>query len=134
LTDIFLRLIKMIIAPLVFATLVSGIASMDSGKTIGRVAMKAVGWFLAASLVSLGIGRLFVNITQPWAGLNIPLPSVDVSSGLATGGLTIKDFLTHLFPKSIAEAMSNNEIMQILVFSVFFGVALGKIPGTHGQL
>ncbi|HJW56194.1 MAG TPA: dicarboxylate/amino acid:cation symporter [Burkholderiaceae bacterium] len=132
-TDIFLRLIKMIIAPLVFATLVSGIASMDSGKAIGRIGVKAVGWFILASLISLSIGLLFVNIAQPGANLNMPLPDIGASTNLKTSALNVKDFLTHMFPKSIAEAMSGNEIMQILVFSLFFGVAVGSIQSAGGQ-
>ncbi|SMG59633.1 dicarboxylate/amino acid:cation symporter [Paraburkholderia susongensis] len=128
-TEIFLRLIKMIIAPLVFATLVSGVASMDSGKAIGRIGIRAVGWFIIASLLSLSIGLLFVNVTQPGTSMNLPLPSANATVNLQTG-FNLRDFFTHMFPKSIAEAMANNEIMQILVFSLFFGVALGKVSGT----
>lgn len=132
-TDIFLRLIKMIIGPLVFATIVSGIASMDSGKAIGRIGAKAIGWFLLASFASLTVGLIFVNLSQPGANLGIPLPAADASTSLKTSSLNLKDFLTHMFPKSIAEAMVGNQIMQILVFSVFFGVALSKVPGSAGE-
>ena len=132
-TDIFLRLIKMILAPLVFATIVSGVASMDSGKAIGRIGARAVAWFLVASLVSISIGLFFVNLTQPGASLGMPLPAADATTSLKTGALNIKDFLTHMFPKSIAEAMAGNQIMQILVFSLFFGVALSKVSGQSGQ-
>ncbi|HEY3536461.1 MAG TPA: dicarboxylate/amino acid:cation symporter [Trinickia sp.] len=131
-TTIFLHMIKMIIAPLVFATLVSGIASMHSGKSIGRIGAKALGWFIVASLVSLSIGLLFVNIAQPGANLNMPLPPADASTHLQTSALNMKDFLTHIVPSSIAEAMVGNQIMQILVFSLFFGIALGKVPGEPG--
>lgn len=132
-TDIFLRLIKMIIGPLVFATIVSGIAGMDSGKAIGRIGAKAVGWFVLASLASLTIGLLFVNLSQPGANLSMPLPAADATTALKTSSLNLKEFLTHMFPKSIAEAMVGNQIMQILVFSVFFGVALGKVRGSAGD-
>jgi len=131
-TTIFLHMVKMIIAPLVFATLVSGIASMDSGKSIGRIGAKALGWFIAASLLSLTIGLLFVNIAQPGASLNMPLPAADAATNLKTSALNVKDFLTHIVPTSIAEAMVGNQIMQILVFSLFFGIALGKVPGEPG--
>lgn len=131
-TTIFLHMVKMIIAPLVFATLVSGIASMDSGKSIGRIGAKALGWFFVASLVSLSIGLLFVNIAKPGVNLNMPLPPADAATHLQTSALNVKDFLTHIVPSSIAEAMAGNQIMQILVFSVFFGIALGKVPGEPG--
>lgn len=127
-TDSFLRLIKMIIAPLVFATLVSGIAGLDDTKSIGRIGVKAIGWFFAASLLSLAIGLIFVNLTQPGADLHMALPAADAATGLKTQSLNLKEFVGSLFPKSFAEAMANNAILQILVFSVFFGVAVGKLP------
>ena len=129
-SQIFLRLIKMIIAPLVFATLTSGIASMGNAKEIGRIGARAVGWFIAASLIALSIGLVFVNLAHPGANLNLPLPTADETTHLQTSALNVKDFLTHMFPNSIAEAMANNEIMQVLVFALFFGVALGKVSGT----
>src|SRR6185437_448685 len=129
-SQIFLRLIRMIIAPLVFATLTSGIASMGNAKAIGRIGIRAVGLFIVASLIALSIGLVFVNLTRPGANLNIPLPTADEATHLQTSALNVKDFLTHVFPNSIAEAMANNEIMQVLVFSLFFGVALGKVPDT----
>jgi Na+/H+-dicarboxylate symporter len=132
-TDSVLRLIKMIVAPLVFATLVSGIAGMDDTKSIGRIGAKALGWFLVASLLSLSIGLVFVNLTQPGTGLNLPLPAADAATGLKTSGLNLKDFVASIFPKSAFEAMSNNAILQILVFSVFFGVAVGKLPQATGS-
>ncbi|MGU7773302.1 dicarboxylate/amino acid:cation symporter [Burkholderia sp. MR1-5-21] len=132
-TTIFLRMVKMIIAPLVFATLVSGISSMESGKAIGRIGAKAIGWFVVASLLSLSIGLLFVNLAQPGAHLNMPLPAADAATNLKTTALNFKDFVTHMFPSSIAEAMAENQIMQILVFSLFFGIALGKVPGAAGE-
>ena len=134
-SQIFLRLIKMIIAPLVFATLTSGIASMGNAKEIGRIGARAVGWFIAASLIALSIGLVFVNLAHPGANLNLPLPTADETTHLQTSALNVKDFLTHMFPNSIAEAMANNEIMQVLVFALFFGVALGKVSGiATGQV
>ncbi|HRH73804.1 dicarboxylate/amino acid:cation symporter [Zoogloea sp.] len=129
-TDIFLRLIKMIIAPLVFATLVSGLANIGDSKTVGRIGSKALGWFIGASLVSLTVGLIFANLLQPGHALNMALPDAGAATNLKTGALNLKDFITHVFPKSIVEAMAGNSVLQILVFSVFFGLALGNL---HSQ-
>ena len=126
-TDIFLRLIKMIIAPLVFSTLVAGIAHMGSGSAIGRIGLRTMAWFLGASLVSLSLGIAAVTILQPGAGLNLPLPAADAKSGIQASSLSFKDFITHVFPKSFFEAMATNEILQIVVFSLFVGVALASL-------
>ncbi|WP_258130359.1 dicarboxylate/amino acid:cation symporter [Achromobacter anxifer] len=134
-TDIFLRMIKMIIAPLVFATLVTGLASMSDASAVGRIGMRAMIWFIAASALSLLLGLALVNIFQPGAHMNMALPDAGLSSGLKTGDFTLKAFLTHVFPRSIAEAMANNEILQILVFSLFFGAALSYVRGKgHNTL
>ena len=122
-TDIFLRLIKMIIAPLVFSTLVVGIAHMGDTKAIGRIGLKTMGWFVTASLFSLLLGMLLVNLLQPGASLNLPLPEVGTSSNLKTSSMSLKEFVTHLVPRSAFEAFANNEILQIVIFSVFFGAA-----------
>jgi len=127
LTDIFLRLIKMIIAPLVFSTLVVGIAHMGDTKSVGRVGLKAIGWFVLASLVSLLLGLALVNILQPGVGLNLPLPDAASSTNLKTSSLSLKEFVTHLVPRSVIEAMATNEILQIVVFSIFFGVAASSL-------
>jgi Na+/H+-dicarboxylate symporter len=129
-TDMFLRLIKMIIAPLIFATLVAGMASMDDAATVGRIGGRAVGWFLLASLVSLTVGLIFANIFQPGANVGIPLPAESAHLGVDTSALNLKTFLTHVVPRNFFESMSKNEILQILVFSVFFGLALGKVRGN----
>lgn len=132
-TDIFLRMIKMIIAPLVFATLVTGLASMSDASAVGRIGMRAMIWFVAASLVSLLLGLALVNLFEPGAHMNMTLPDAGASSGLKTGDFTLKAFIAHVFPSSIAQAMSNNEILQILVFSLFFGTALSFVrsKGHH---
>src|SRR2546430_7127276 len=122
-TDVFLRLIKMIIAPLVFSTLVVGIAHMGDTKSLGRIGIKTMGWFITASLFSLLLGMLLVNVLQPGASLNLPLPEVGTSSNLKTSSLSLKEFVTHLVPRSFIEAMATNEILQIVVFSAFFGAA-----------
>jgi Na+/H+-dicarboxylate symporter len=123
LTDIFLRLIKMVIAPLVFSTLVAGMAGHKEGGA-GRIGMKAMGWFLTASVVSLLLGLLLVNVLQPGHNLGLPLPPADATTNLKTTALNLKDFVAHLVPRSFFEAMAGNEILQILVFSIFFGAAL----------
>ena len=127
LTDIFLRLVKMIIAPLVFSTLVVGIAKLGDMKTVGRVGGRALLWFMSASLISLLLGMLLVNVLQPGVGLHLEAGG-DVSDVVGkTGSFTLKDFIAHLFPKSIVEAMATNEVLQIVVFSLFFGVACASI-------
>ncbi len=133
-TDIFLRLIKMILAPLIFSTLVAGMAGMGDAKAVGRIGGKAVGWFLMASFASLFIGLVFANLLQPGANVGVPLPEATASAGLKTASLNLKDFLIHVFPRNIFEAMANNEILQILVFSLFFGLALGQLRDTKAGL
>ena len=132
LSDVFLRLIKMIIAPLVFATLTVGIAQMGDGGAVGRVGVKAFGWFFIASFTSLLLGLLTATLLQPGSHLSLPLPPSDAALNLKTGAFTLKDFVVHLVPKSIAEAMANNEILQIVVFSIFFGTALSAL-GESGK-
>jgi Na+/H+-dicarboxylate symporter len=131
-SDIFLRLIKMIIAPLVFSTLVVGIAHMGDTASVGRVGGKALLWFVAASFCSLMLGLVLVNLLQPGHNLNLPLPEAGAGTGLKAASLSLKEFVTHLVPKSAVEAMANNEILQIVVFSIFFGVALAAL-GEKGQ-
>src|SRR3954453_21654349 len=126
-SDVFLRLIKMLIGPLVFSTLVVGIAHMGDAKSVGRVFGKSLGWFVTASLVSLILGLFMANLLQPGKNLGLPLPDIGASANLATAKFTLKDFVGHLVPKSFAEAMANNEILQIVVFSMFFGVALSAL-------
>jgi len=132
LSDVFLRLIKMLIGPLVFSTLVVGIAHMGDAASVGRVFAKAIGWFVIASLVSLVLGLVLANVLQPGHNLGLPLPDIGSSANLATAKFTLKDFVGHLVPKSFAEAMANNEILQIVVFSMFFGVALAAL-GDKGK-
>ncbi|MCZ0750747.1 dicarboxylate/amino acid:cation symporter [Aeromonas enteropelogenes] len=127
LTDIFLRLIKMIIAPLVFSTLVVGIAKMGDTRTVGRIGAKTLGWFMLASLMSLSLGLVMVTLLQPGVGLSLSLPDDTASSGIAVGAITLKDFVTHAIPKSVVEAMATNEILQIVVFSLFFGLAAAAL-------
>jgi len=131
-TALFLRLIKMIIAPLVFSTLVAGIAHMGDIAALGRVGLRSLIWFIGASLVSLTLGLILVNVLQPGVGLNLPLPPVTAASGVETAAFNLKDFITHLIPSSIFDAMSTNEILPIVIFSIFFGVALTAV-GEGGK-
>lgn len=129
LATIFLRLIKMIIAPLVFSTLVVGIAKMGDIKTVGRVGVKTLGWFISASLLSLALGLFMVNLLEPGKAMQLPLPDVNAHSGISAGAISLKDFIAHTIPTSVIDAMGRNEILQIVVFSIFFGVgsaALGE--------
>ncbi|UVK85051.1 dicarboxylate/amino acid:cation symporter [Pseudomonas sichuanensis] len=125
-TDIFLRMIKMIIAPLVFATLVAGISSLGNSGSVGRIGLRSMIWFVSASLFSLALGMLLVNVFQPGADLNLSIQQPQAGSALTVnaGDFSLKTFISHVFPRSIAEAMANNEILQIVVFSLFFGLAL----------
>jgi len=122
LTDVFLRLIKMIIAPLVFSTLVVGIAKMGDASTIGRIGLKTFAWFISMSLVSLLLGLVMVNLLQPGVGVELALPEIAANTGLNKNSLNLPEFVRHIFPTSIFDAMAKNEILQIVVFAVFFGV------------
>jgi Na+/H+-dicarboxylate symporter len=126
-TDVFLRLIKMIIAPLVFATLIAGIANMGVGAQLGQIGARTVLWFLGASIISLLLGLVLVNLLQPGAGLSLALPAETTNSAVQASALSFKEFVTHVFPRSIFEAMAANEILQIVVFSLFMGVALASL-------
>ncbi|WP_175820959.1 MULTISPECIES: dicarboxylate/amino acid:cation symporter [unclassified Burkholderia] len=132
-SDVFLRLIKMVIGPLVFSTLVVGIAHMGDAASVGRVFAKSISWFITASLVSLLLGLLMANLLRPGDNLGLPLPDIGASANLATSKFTLKDFVGHMVPRSFAEAMANNEILQIVVFSMFFGVALAAL-GERGKI
>ena len=131
-TDIFLRLIKMIIAPLVLATLTTGIAHMGAGAAIGRMFGRTLAWFIVASLVSLSLGLVMVNLLGPGVGVGLPLPAADAASGIVKTAFNLKDFVSHIVPKSIFDAMAQNEVLQIVVFSMFAGIGLIAI-GEDGR-
>lgn len=126
---IFIRLVKTIIAPLVFSTLVVGIAKLGDLKTVGRVGGKAMIWFISASLTSLLIGMVLVNFFKP--GSYIDLTQAD-NSGLRdlmskSTEFSLQKFVEHVVPSSAIDAMATNEILQIVVFSIFFGIAAAAI-------
>ncbi|WP_345847598.1 dicarboxylate/amino acid:cation symporter [Shewanella algae] len=132
LTDIFLNLIKMIIAPLVFTTLTVGIAKMGDSRTVGRVGLKTLSWFMMASVISLLLGLLMVSLLEPGVGLDLALPDSHAVTGLEAGGLSLREFVSHAIPKSVIGAMADNEILQIVVFSLFFGLAAAAC-GEHAK-
>ncbi len=124
-TDVFLRLIKMIIAPLVLSTLVVGIAHMGDTGSLGRVGVRTLVWFITASIFSLVLGLVIVHILEPGVGLQLPIP--EEGNAPQASALNLRDFVTHLVPTSIFDAMATNSILQIVVFSLFFGVALAAL-------
>ncbi|AZI34030.1 dicarboxylate/amino acid:cation symporter [Kaistella carnis] len=126
---IFIRLVQMIIAPLVFTTLVVGIAKMSDIKMIGRVGTKAMLWFITASLVSLMIGLVFVNWLEPGLVMQLDKPAADAATEVVANsqGLSLEEFVKHVIPKSLFEAFATNEVLQIVVFSIMFGVALANM-------
>ena len=135
LTTIFLRLVQMVIAPLVFTTLVVGIAKLGDLKTVGRVGGKAMLWFVSASLISLLLGMLLVNFFKPGNAINLNSADLEGAKDLIgkTQEFSIQKFVEHVFPKSIFEAMASNEILQIVVFSIFFGVGTAAL-GERGKV
>lgn len=133
LADIFIRLIKMIVAPLVFTTLVVGVARLGDMKSVGRIGGKTLLWFFSASFVSLMLGMMLVNFFKPGEAMHLPLPDAAFDTGIKKAALTLKEFLYHVFPSSVIESMAKNEILQIVVFSLFFGVATAGI-GEKGEI
>jgi Na+/H+-dicarboxylate symporter len=132
-TDVFLRLIKMIIAPLVFATLVAGIAHMEDAAAIGRVGAKTMVWFVGASLVSLTLGLIMVNLLQPGSGLDLKAVAT-TGQTVAAAPFDLKEFVGHIVPTSIFQAMANNEILQIVVFACFVGTAVAALDNGAPQV
>ncbi|MBX5437911.1 MAG: dicarboxylate/amino acid:cation symporter [Thermoflavifilum sp.] len=126
-TEIFLRLIKMLIAPLVLSTLIVGVARVGDIRAVGRIGVKALAWFVAASLLSLCLGLLLVNFFKPGLHLHLPMPEKTSSEAISTTGLDFRNFITHVFPTSIGDAITHNEILQIVVFALFFGIAAAAI-------
>ena len=130
-STIFLRLIKMIIAPLVFSTLVVGIGNMADAGTVGRVGGKAMLWFVSASVVSLTLGLILVNLFEPGTGIHKVVSGA--ISGVDAHAMTLDGFVKHVFPDSAIRPMVDNEILQIVVFSIFFGIACASM-GARAKL
>lgn len=133
LSDIFLRLIKMIIAPLVFSVLVVGIAKVGDFKSVGRIGIKTISYFTFATLIALALGLLIVNIFEPGKMMALAIPSQDAETGITAGVHDSKTIISHIFPESIVAVMANNEILPIVVFSLFFGVATASL-GNKGKI
>ncbi len=131
LTEIFLRLIKMIIAPLVFSILVSGLAGMHGHREIGRIGLRSIAWFIGASVVSLTLGLVLANILQPGAGMHLHAGKDAVDPGIQAAGLNLRDVIVKAFPTSLLDAMSRNDMIEIVVFSLFFGLALNACKGQR---
>jgi Na+/H+-dicarboxylate symporter len=132
LSKIFLRLIQMILGPLVFSILSVGIAKLGDFKVVGRIGLKTLGYFYFATILSLITGMIAVNLMKPGKVMTLDLPSTGTDTGVEAKKMTLENFITHVFPKSIFEALSTNEVLQIVVFSLFFGVALAAI-GEKGK-
>ena len=115
-----------------FSTLVVGVAHMGDTKAVGRIGGKAMLWFVSASLVSLLLGLMLVNVLSPGENLNLPLPEAGAATNVHGSSLTLKDFVAHLVPTSIFDAMARNEILQIVVFSLMFGVG-ARGTGRAGE-
>ena len=126
-TTIFLRMVKMIIAPLVISTLVVGIAKMGDAKTLGRIFSKTFFLFICASLLSIALGLVIVNLFQPGAGINFVAHDAGAVAAVQSEPFTLKVFISHAVPTSIVDAMARNEILQIVVFSIFLGCSLAAI-------
>ncbi|WET00084.1 cation:dicarboxylase symporter family transporter [Chryseobacterium arthrosphaerae] len=132
---VFIRLVQMIIAPLVFTTLVVGIAKMSDIKMIGRVGTKAMLWFISASLVSLFIGLILVNWLEPGHVTKLPIQDVASAEDLlkSSKSFSMEDFVKHMIPKSLFEAFATNEVLQIVVFAIMFGVALANLGEEYSK-
>ncbi len=132
LSDIFLRMIKMIIAPLVFAVLVLGVAKVGDFKSVGRIGFKTLIYFTSATLIALCLGLVIVNVFEPGKVMHLDLPDVNADSGVKSNVQDAKNFISHVIPDSIISAMATNDVLPIVVFALFFGVAAASI-GKHGE-
>jgi Na+/H+-dicarboxylate symporter len=131
-SDIFLRLIKMIIAPLVFSTLVVGIAKLGDIKSVGRIGLKTLGYFYLLTVISLVLGLVLVNYFEPGKVMHLTLPDKAADAAELTAKLDMRNFITHIVPTSVVDVMAKNEILPLVVFSLFFGLALGSV-GDKGK-
>ncbi|MDR5615209.1 dicarboxylate/amino acid:cation symporter [Arsenophonus sp.] len=131
-TDIFLRLIKMIIAPLIISTLIVGIAKMGDAKTLGRVFSKTLLLFMVASFISITIGLVIVNILTPGVGINFVAETNSTVTNIEPTTFSFHNFIAHAIPTSIIDVMSRNEILQIVIFSIFMGCSISAI-GKKGE-
>ncbi len=134
LPKIFIMLIKMIIAPLVLFTLIAGIGHMEDAAEVGRVGIKALAWFIAASVISLTLGMVIVDWLKPGVGMNLQLVAGEVAKVPSTDGFTFEKFIEHVIPTSIIKAMAENEILQIVIFAVFVGTAIAALDNKSPKV
>ena len=129
LSRIFLSLIKMLIAPLIFSTLVVGIASAGDMKKVGRIGLKAMAYFTCATLLALVIGLVAVNLVKPGKGIHLPSEQSAEAKEIAAnaGKMTPQNHIVNIFPTSLIKSMAENDVLQIVVFSLIFAVALAGI-------
>ena len=127
LSDIFLHLIKMIIAPLVLAVLVIGVAKVGDFKSVGRIGLKTLVYFTSVTLIALALGLIVVNVFEPGKVMHLDLPANNVETGIKTNAQTSRNFIDHIIPESIIRSMAANDILPIVVFALFFGVAAASI-------
>lgn len=132
LSDIFLRMIKMIIAPLVFAVLVLGVAKVGDFKSVGRIGLKTLIYFTSATLIALMLGLVLVNVFEPGKVMHLDLPDAKAETGVRSNAQDAKNFISHVIPDSIINAMATNDVLPIVVFALFFGVAAASI-GEQGK-
>ena len=135
--DAFIKLIKMLLAPIIFGTIVVSIAKMGNLKEVGRVGVKALVYFEVVSTIALVIGLIVINISRPGAGMNVNPATIDTQSISNYTNVAkhhdIISFLTDIIPSSVLDAFVRGNILQIILFSVLFGLALSQLP-NHGQV
>jgi len=132
LSDIFLHLIKMIIAPLVLAVLVIGVAKVGDFKSVGRIGLKTLLYFTSATIIALALGLVIVNIFEPGKVMHLDLPDNKIETGIQNNSQTSKNFIDHVIPESLIRSMAANDILPIVVFALFFGLAASAV-GEHGK-
>lgn len=133
LSDIFLRLIKMIISPLVFAVLVLGVAKVGDFKSVGRIGLKTLVYFTSATLIALMLGLVIVNVFEPGKVMHLDLPDENADAGVKSNVQDARNFISHVIPDSIVNAMASNDVLPIVVFALFFGIAAASI-GKQGEI
>jgi Na+/H+-dicarboxylate symporter len=132
LSDIFLHLIKMIIAPLVLAVLVLGVAKVGDFKSVGRIGLKTMIYFTCATLIALALGLIIVNVFEPGKVMQLDPPEAGVAVGVKAHSQDAKNFIDHVIPESVIRSMASNDILPIVVFALFFGIAAASV-GEHGK-
>jgi proton glutamate symport protein len=128
LSDIFLRLIRLIVAPLILGTLVTGIAGHGNLRKIGRIGLKAIVYFEAVTTVALFLGVAAINLSRAGVGLSLPAIAAEQPAPQNIGTLRWDDFVLHIFPDNIVRAIADNQILQVAVFAILFGIALSQVP------